>query len=158
MDVLQIIEEIEDLLDDASTVPFSKKVMVDTDEVYHLLQQMRQGLPAELKQAQWVNEEKDRILAEAKRDAETIKGQANEEAGAITDKAKETFNKMIAENEITKSANKFAEEIVSKAEKNARVLRSQSITYVDEILSTTQSKLKDMVDSLEEDRKELKQD
>lgn len=58
MDVLQIIEEIEDLLDEASTVPFSKKVMVDTDEVFHLLQQIRQGLPGEIKQAQWVNEEK----------------------------------------------------------------------------------------------------
>ncbi|QQK07745.1 ATPase [Miniphocaeibacter halophilus] len=156
MDVLQIIEEIEDLLDEASTVPFSKKVMVDTDEVFHLLQQIRQGLPGEIKQAQWVNEEKDRILAEAERDASAIKDEANKEADKIINDAKETFNNMISEHEITKSANEFAEDIVSKAEENARVLKTQSLTYVDEMLQATQDRLKEILNDLEEDRKELR--
>lgn len=158
MDVLQIIEEIEDLLDEASTVPFSKKVMVDTDEVFHLLQQIRQNLPGEIKQAQWVNEEKDRILAEAERDAQTIKDNAGKEADKIVNDAKDTFNNMISEHEITKSANDFAENIVTKAEENAKVLKTQSMTYVDEMLAATQERLKDILNDLEEDRKELKQD
>lgn len=158
MDVLQIIEEIEDLLDEASTVPFSKKVMVDTDEVFHLLQQIRQNLPGEIKQAQWVNEEKDRILAEAERDSQTIKDNASKEADKIVNDAKDTFNNMISEHEITKSANDFAEDIVTKAEENAKVLKTQSMTYVDEMLAATQERLKDILNDLEEDRKELKQD
>ncbi len=158
MDVLQIIEEIEDILDEASTVPFSKKVMVDTDEVFHLLQQIRQNLPGEIKQAQWVNEEKDRILAEAERDSQTIKDNASKEADKIINDAKDTFNNMISEHEITKSANDFAENIVTKAEENARVLKTQSMTYVDEMLAATQERLKDILNDLEEDRKELKQD
>ena len=113
MDVNQIIEEIEDLLDDASTVPFSKKVLVDADDVLHLLQQIRQGL---------------------------------------------TFNNMISEHEVTKSANKYAEDIVTKAEKNALILKNESLTYVDELLATTQDKLKDILSDLDEDRKELKQE
>ncbi|WP_300409794.1 ATPase [Lagierella sp.] len=158
MDVNQIIEEIEDLLDDASTVPFSKKVLVDSDDILHLLQQIRQGLPAEIKQAQWVNEEKDKILAEAERDAEEIKNNAGREADKIINDAKETFNNMISDHEITKSANRYAEDIVTKAEKNAMILKNESMTYVDELLATTQDKLKDILSDLDEDRKELRND
>ncbi len=158
MDVNQIIEEIEDLLDDASTVPFSKKVLVDSDDILHLLQQIRQGLPAEIKQAQWVNEEKDKILAEAERDAEEIKSNAGREADKIINDAKETFNNMISDHEITKSANRYAEDIVTKAEKNAMILKNESMTYVDELLATTQEKLKDILSDLDEDRKELRND
>ena len=61
MDLIQLIEEMEDLMDGASTVPFSKKVMVDADEVLEILTEMREALPEEIKQAQWVTEEKERI-------------------------------------------------------------------------------------------------
>lgn len=158
MDVNQTIEEIEDLLDDASTVPFSKKVLVDADDVLHLLQQIRQGLPGEIKQAQWVNDEKDKILAEAERDAEEIRNDAGRQADKIINDAKETFNNMISEHEVTKSANKYAEDIVTKAEKNAVILKNESMTYVDELLATTQEKLRDILSDLDEDRKELKQE
>lgn len=156
MDILQIIEEIEDLLDEGSTVPFSKKVMIDTDEVFNHLQQIRLNLPGEIKQAQWINDEKERILAEAERDATSIKDDARREADRIINDAKETFNNMISENEITKSANKFAEEIVSKAEANAGILKTQSLTYVDEMLSATQERLKEILEEIDRDRKELR--
>lgn len=45
---------------------------------------------------------KDRILAEAERDASAIKDEANKEADKIINDAKETFNNMISEHEITK--------------------------------------------------------
>ena len=33
MDIIKLIEEMEDILDEASTVPFSKKVMVEREEL-----------------------------------------------------------------------------------------------------------------------------
>ncbi|WP_099203073.1 ATPase [Miniphocaeibacter massiliensis] len=156
MDILQIIEEIEDLIDEASTVPFSKKVMVDSDELFQLLQQVRQNLPEEIRQAQWINEEKDRIMAEAERDADAIKDEAKKESDKIIQDAKETFNQMINEHEVTKKANQYGEEIVSKAEQNARTLKLQSVTYVDEMLGVTQDRLKELLDVLEENRNELR--
>ena len=46
-----MVEELEDLIDEAAAVPFSKKVMVDPEEVNSILTEMRNGLPEEIKQA-----------------------------------------------------------------------------------------------------------
>lgn len=158
MDLIQLIEEMEDLMDGASTVPFSKKVMVDADEVLEILTEMREALPEEIKQAQWVTEEKERILTEAEREADAIRKGAQKDADDMNKDAQKRFEALINEHDITKQAEKYGEEIVSKAEQNARVLKMQSITYVDEMLATTQNKIQDLLIVLEDNRKELKKD
>lgn len=158
MDLIQLIEEMEDLLDGASTVPFSKKVMVDADEVLEILTEMREALPEEIKQAQWVTEEKERILTEAEREADAIRKAAQKDADDMNKDAQKRFEALINEHDITRQAEKYGEEIVSKAEQNARVLKMQSITYVDEMLATTQNKIQDLLVVLEDNRKELKKD
>lgn len=158
MDLIQLIEEMEDLMDGASTVPFSKKVMVDADEVLEILTEMREALPEEIKQAQWVTEEKERIVTEAEREADAIRKGAQKNADDMNKDAQKRFEALINEHDITKQAEKYGEEIVSKAEQNARVLKMQSITYVDEMLATTQNKIQDLLIVLEDNRKELKKD
>ncbi|MDO5649266.1 MAG: ATPase [Gallicola sp.] len=158
MDLIQLIEEMEDLLDGASTVPFSKKVMVDADEVLEILTEMREALPEEIKQAQWVTEEKERIVTEAEREADAIRKAAQKDADDMNKDAQKRFEALINEHDITRQAEKYGEEIVSKAEQNARVLKMQSITYVDEMLATTQNKIQDLLVVLEDNRKELKKD
>ena len=49
MDIIKLIEEMEDILDEASTVPFSKKVMVEREELLSVLKDMRENLPEEIK-------------------------------------------------------------------------------------------------------------
>lgn len=44
MDIIKLIEEMEDILDEASTVPFSKKVMVEREELLSVLKDMRENL------------------------------------------------------------------------------------------------------------------
>ena len=158
MDLIQLIEEMEDLMDGASTVPFSKKVMVDADEVLEILTEMREALPEEIKQAQWVTEEKERIVTEAEREADAIRKGAQKDADDMNKDAQKRFEALINEHDITKQAEKYGEEIVSEAEQNARVLKMQSITYVDEMLATTQNKIQDLLIVLEDNRKELKKD
>ena len=40
MDVLKLIDEIEDIVEDGSTLPFSKKVMVDVDEILDIIKEI----------------------------------------------------------------------------------------------------------------------
>lgn len=158
MDINQLIEELEDIIDDGGSVPFSKKVLVDADEVTDILNDMRQSLPEEIKQAQWVTDEKDRILSEADREAKSIVEDARKQSDDIVNEGLDRVHNMIDEHEITKKAEEYGEEIVTKAEKNARMLKSQSINYVDEMLLATQDKLKELLDLLEENRNELRED
>ena len=147
MEMIKLIEEMEDLLDDASSVPFSKKVMIDADEFSKLIKEMRDNLPEEVKQAKWINEERDRILSDAQKMAEDIKISSQKEADIIMIEAQKKFDALINEHDITKQAKKYGAEIVSKEEQKAMTLRMQSITYVDELLGSTQNKLKDMINA-----------
>lgn len=157
MDLLQLISELEDLIDDGNSIPFSKKVMVDASEMTEILNQMRNSIPEEIKQAQWTNSEKDRILSEAERESKSILENARKESDQIINQGKDQVQSMIDQHEITKKAEEYGEQIVSKAEQNARLLKSQSINYVDEMLLTTQEKLKELLEVLEENRSELRE-
>ncbi len=156
MDIIKLIEEMEDVLDEASAVPFSKKVMVEREELLAILKDMRENLPNEIKQAQWTNSEKNRIIDEANKESENIRTQAYKEAEKIDQEARTRFETMINEHDVTIAAQKKAEEITSQAENNARLLKNQSIQYIDEMLETTQEKLRSLVDELESNRNELK--
>lgn len=156
MDIIQIIEEIEDLIDDAASVPLSKKVMIDADKIHVFLDEIKTNLPEEVKQAQWINEEKERILAEAQRESDSIKAEAQREADQVMQDAKKRFEALINEHDITRQAEEYGEQIVRRAEQNAKTLQMQSITYVDEMLGTTQDKLKEILNVLEENRNELR--
>ncbi len=156
MDIIQLIEEIEDLVDDAQSVPFSKKVMIEPDEIYEILKEMRTSLPEEIKQANWINDEKDRIISEAQSEADQEKAEARKEIERANDEAHQRYASLVNEHEITKEATRIGEEIVAKAEQNARTLKMQSITYVDEMLGQTQDSLKHLLTILEDNRNELK--
>ena len=58
MDILLLLDEIEDIIEDGTSVPFSKKILVDTEELLDILKEIRIRLPDEIKQAAWIKEEK----------------------------------------------------------------------------------------------------
>lgn len=156
MDILQLIEELEDVLDDASSVPFSKKVAVDPDEIYEIVKEIRQSLPEEIRQAKWVNDEKERILEEADQQANQIISRAEKTASDSEAEMQKRFNDLVNEHNITKQASKIGESIVADAEKQARQVRESSFAYVDEVLANTQENLKEVIKELDNNRNSLK--
>ncbi|MCF6466416.1 ATPase [Clostridium sp. Cult2] len=147
MDVLKLIDEIEDVLENASSLPFSNKVMVDAEELFEIIREVRIKLPDEIKQASWIKEERQRILAEAQKDADTILNEAEFK-----------LEELVEEDEITKKAKERAEEIITKAQTNAKSIRLGALEYADNILLETQEDLKDIIDLLNKNRQELRGD
>lgn len=156
MDIIQLVEEIEDLIENAGSVPFSNKVMIDADELYDILHDMRQSLPEEIKQANWISEEKDRILDEAKSEADTIISNANNEHDNIIKSAREQANQMVSEHQIVSEARDMAQNIHSEAVQSAREMQVQSITYVDDLLANAQNNLQNTLNVIDENRNELR--
>lgn len=145
MDVLKLINEIEDIIEEGSAVPFSKKVMVDSEEILEIIKEIRIRLPDEIKQASWIKEEKQRILAEAQKDADTMLNEAEYK-----------LQELIDHEGVTRAANERAEEIINKAQITAKEIRLGAMEYADSLLLETQEKLRDMIGMLNENRKELK--
>lgn len=145
MDVLKLIDEIEDILENSSSMPFSSKAMVDVDELYEIIKEIRLKLPDEIKQATWIKDERQKILAEAQKDADTLLSEAELR-----------LEELIEQDEITKKAKKMSEEIISKAQTNAKEIRLGSLEYSDNLLLETQENLKGLIEHLNTNRQELR--
>ena len=145
MDVLKLIDEIEDIVEAGSGIPFSHKVMIDQTEILEIVKEIRIKLPDEIKQAAWIKDERQRILAEAQKDADTL-----------IKEAEFKLKELIDQDEITKQANNRAEEIITKAQNNAKEIRLGAIEYADSLLLETQENLKEIMQLLNDNRKDLR--
>ncbi len=145
MEVIDLIEELEEIIENGSTVPFSGKLMLDENELLEVIREIKLRLPDEMKQASWIKEEKQRILAEAQKEADTI-----------VQEASNYLEELIEEDEITKKAKERAEEILTVSQNNAKDIRLGAMEYADNILMETQENLKKLIAILDANRQELR--
>lgn len=145
MDVLKLLDEIEDIVEAGSSLPFSTKIMVDQSEILEIIKEIRIKLPDEIKQAAWIKDERQRILAEAQKDADTL-----------LEDAEYRLKELVDEDQVTRKASNRAEEIINKAQINAKEIRIGSREYADNLLLETQEGLKEIIELINENRKELR--
>jgi len=130
MKVLDLLEEIEEICDTASGVPLTNKIMVDKAELIEIVSDIRKALPDEIQQAQFIKDERERILGDAKEEYETIIKDAEQRAEMLID-----------QNEITARAKQRAREISDSAAAGAKQLKMSTYDYVDKVLYDFQEKM-----------------
>ena len=81
MEIEDMLASIDEILEQAKSVPIRDKVMVERNEIMEITKEIRLRLPTEIEQSKWVLEEKNRILADAQKEAEEKIAQAEEERG-----------------------------------------------------------------------------
>ena len=133
MKVLELLDEIEEIVDTAAGFPLTGKIMVDAEEILEIVKEIRVELPDEIQQAQWIKDERQRILDEAKREYDTVIRDAQKQAEAL-----------IENDDITVKAKRRAEEIMSIAEANCKQLKMSTFDYVDSILYNFQNKMEQL--------------
>jgi hypothetical protein len=71
MDVLVLIDRLEELVEEARSFPgFGNTAMIDRDAAFDVIDQMRQTIPEELKQARWIVKERQAMLDEARSESD----------------------------------------------------------------------------------------
>ena len=133
MKVLELLEEIEDIVDEAPGLPLTGKIMVDAEEIFQIVREIRLALPDDVQQAKWIHDERDRILAEAKAEYERILREAKKQADYL-----------VESDDITLRATKLAEQIRQDAETHAKVLKMRTYDYVDKMLFDMQGKMDEL--------------
>ncbi|MGF0039285.1 ATPase [Peptoniphilaceae bacterium SGI.131] len=156
MDIVKIIDELEEIVDEASNIPFTKRVSINPDEAYELINELREAIPEEIKEARWINEEKERILSEANNQASQIINQAKEEVEKSYQEANRRYKEMVNQDAITLEAKRQAEEILAEAKMTANTITTNSLAYVDSMLVKTQDELKGLLQVIDENRSQLK--
>lgn len=123
-----ILDMMDDLLDNAASVPFSvKKSIVDCDQMRDYINEIRLNLPQEIKQAKLIV-----------RDRQSIINDANKEADSIIRRAEDRAKVIVSNDEITKAAKARAVEIMNQAQGKAKEIRNAANQYIDDVLVKTE--------------------
>lgn len=145
MDILELISELEEKIDSSLEIPLIKKAFVNKEELMNLVGDISLQLPDEVRMAKSIAEDRTRILAAAQKQADLI-----------IKNAEQKIISMVDEHEITKRANEQANEIIAKAQKNARDIRIGTLEYSDNLLSQLDNTLKAMGESVNKSRSDLR--
>ena len=147
MEILEILDVLEDKVENAKNIPIINRAVIDKEDLLASIEDIRLRLPDDLKQARWIKDDRKRILAEAKEEADSIIKQGEEKAAQLVD-----------EHAITKRAYEQANSIIASAQKNSRELRLGARQYIDKILADSEASLSKSQDTIRAMRVELRQD
>ncbi|MDD7408328.1 MAG: hypothetical protein SOV71_00475 [Anaerovoracaceae bacterium] len=133
MKIIDLLQEIEDILNTSGNFPLSSKVIVDPEDILDILHEIKDELPKEIQQAQWIKDERQRILDEAKA-----------EYDRTISIAKEKADQLVEQDDITLRAKKRADDIMRVTEENVRELKTGTFEYIDQVLASFQEKIDDL--------------
>ncbi|MCS7061386.1 MAG: hypothetical protein RMN25_09500 [Anaerolineae bacterium] len=118
MDIQHLLGRLEAILLESRRVPGTKMRLVDADRCFQLIDQMVLAIPEEIKKAQKIEQEYDRIVAQAQEEAERIRQIAREDAAQL---ANDTAIMTIAQHR--------AEAVEERARREADRLRAEADHY-----------------------------
>ena len=124
MDILHLVDRLEELINHSRSIPFTHNVIVDEDRMLDLIDQMRVAIPEEVKKSQQILSQKDRVMAQAK-----------EEADRTLNIAKDKSEKLSDRDSIVQESKKKASQIEVEAELKAKKTQSEADEYVAETLT-----------------------
>ncbi len=130
MDILQMIDRLEELLNESRPLPFTHNVIVDEDRMLDLIDQMRVSIPEEVKKAQQLMAQRDRVIA-----------QAQEEANRTVNLARDRSNELVERDQVVQAAYTQAEQIKAQAHADGEAIRREADEYVLETLRSLEMEM-----------------
>jgi hypothetical protein len=118
-DILYLVDRLEELVGIGKRVPFSGRVMVEEEEFLALVDQLRVAVPNEIKQAQRVIKERERII-----------GEAQDEGARIVQVARDRADALVSQHSIVAEAMQRSEDILRAADEERQRARGEIDVFV----------------------------
>ncbi|HEX6507546.1 MAG TPA: hypothetical protein VF221_07940 [Chloroflexota bacterium] len=141
---MMLVDRLEAVVNSGWRMPMTSRVQIDEREVLDVLDLMRTTVPEEIKQARRVNQERDKILA-----------QAQTEANRLVSQAQERVERLVSEDNIRQVAEQRARDVVEEARREAEDVRRGADEYaldmldrLDAELHRVQSSVRNAIDAL----------
>lgn len=123
-----IIGALYDMVQDARSMPLAAdKCILERDRILDILDEIIAQLPAELKQSRTIVESRNELINQARREADSILRQAQEQA-----------QQMITKEAVYKEAKQKSDELVGQTQDRINLLRKAGNEYMDEALRQTE--------------------
>lgn len=141
-----IISALYDMVQDARGLPLgADKCILERDKVLDMLDEVIAQLPAELKQARTIVESRNELIGQARREAEGLIRQAQEQAA-----------KMVEEEAIYQEAKRQCQEMVLQTQGRLAELRKASNDYMDDALRRTEEAIAMSLEDVRDTRTKFK--
>ena len=151
MSVNTILDKIENLVVDEKRIPLTNRSLSEEMKLVHLVYNLRQELPNEIKNAQVIMDNKDAILNEGRAEAKKIISQAREFAES-----------MIEESKIVREAKERAELIMKHATAQQKEVNEEAFqprinvnNYINQVFDQLVLDVGNILASLNQARDEL---
>ncbi len=130
IDILALVDQLEKSVNDGWRVPLSAKTVIDENAFFELIDQMRVSIPQEIKRANELLQEREKVLAVASEEAEQIIERGREQAARLVD-----------EHEIMAAARAEAEGIRAQARRETAEILKGADEYAIGVLVDLESSL-----------------
>lgn len=141
---LDRIEDIVAYVEAAKAIPMSRNCKVDRAEMIGLLEELRGELPGELRRADAMLAERDKIIEAGEKEAERIIAEAEDEHA-----------RLVSAHEVVVSAEREGHRVVSEARNEAQRLRDEVDEYVDTTLANFEQFLQRALAGVERGRDKM---
>ena len=130
MDILHLVDRLEELFNESRSLPIFRKVVVDEDKMLSIIDQMRVSIPEEIKKAQQLLAQRDRLIA-----------QGQEEANRTLQLAREKAGQLVEKDSIIQNAQTRASQIIEQAKRESELNKIEADQYVISSLSDFEKEL-----------------
>jgi hypothetical protein len=130
MDITALLDRLEALVNDGWRIPLTNKTGIDEDLFFEMIDQLRQSIPQELKQASELLDDRERTLSSAAEEAQRIVEQARAEASTLVDRG-----------EIMTASRNEAKGIEARAQREAEEIRRGADDYAMGVLTELESRI-----------------
>ena len=144
--VEELINELQAIMEESKAVPLTGgKSLIDTEQVMDILDEIRDSLPSEVRQAKNIVADRGQIISEARK-----------EADAIVREAEQRREKLIDQDEIVRGARAKATEIENDTKAKLYEMRKAATDFVEDIMKKTDEALTAQLTELRKTRQNIK--
>lgn len=141
LEVTKLIDHLDDEIENSMNLLWFRKAIVDKEELQETIKDIRLKMPEEIKEAQKIASDRQRIISDAEK-----------EANSILKSAADRVTQMVSEHEISKQAEAHAKEIIEKAQAEAKSMRAATKQYVTSALDELEKTIGDALERVRQAR------
>lgn len=144
MNLLLLLDRMEQMVEEGPRMPLGNRCLIHAPEALELIDKMREALPEQVRRADQMATDSERVLK-----------QSRGEADRILREAEDYVARLVSESEVLRRAEEEAERIMEKARDHAEEIRTGADAYAEGVLANLQTALERTLRTVKQGRTEL---
>lgn len=145
MSIYNLLDQLESTIEGSKRAFMqADKIIVDPEELYKIIDEIRSSVPDDIRDAQWV-----------KKEEEQIKRKAQEDYDRILEEARARAQELVSETEVYRLAETRVREMLDEANQAAHDITLGAFNYADDIMEKIEKQLQIYYDVVQDGKDEI---